>query len=61
MTRITTELDAELYQRLRVKLAKDGLKSAAVMRLAIADYVAGKWTPVIKPTRQPRKPKGGAE
>ena len=42
MTRITTELDAELYKLLRVKLANDGFTSAHVVRLAIADYVSDK-------------------
>ena len=45
MQRITFDLDATDYHRLKVKTAQDGLSLADVLRAAVADYLAGKWRP----------------
>lgn len=56
MQRITFDLDATEYHRLKVKTAQDGLSLADVLRAAVVDYNAGKWRP--KPAKS--KGKSGA-
>ena len=57
MVKISVELDDNLYRRLRIKLAENGVKSAVVMRSAIEDYISEKWVPKLDAKEKGAKPK----
>jgi hypothetical protein len=39
------KIERETRRQLNIKTAEDGLTTSAVIRAAIADYLAGKWRP----------------
>lgn len=39
------KIEREVRRQLNIKTAEDGLTTSAVIRAAIADYLAGKWRP----------------